>query len=86
MFAACKKAERMPKMVQVRNVPDAIHRKLKSRAALRGQSLSEYLLQILSDIAKRPTREEMMDRLAELPRSKLSPSPTEALRKERDSR
>ena len=32
-------------MIQIRNVPDALHRKLKSRAALAGMSLSDYLLQ-----------------------------------------
>ena len=34
----------MSAMIQVRNVPDALHRKLKSRAALEGMSLSDYLL------------------------------------------
>ncbi len=34
----------MSKMIQIRNVPDALHRKLKARAALEGMSLSDYLL------------------------------------------
>ena len=34
----------MSKMVQIRNVPDALHRKLKARAADSGQTLSDYLL------------------------------------------
>jgi plasmid stability protein len=34
----------MSKMVQIRNVPDALHRKLKSRAAESGQTLSDFPL------------------------------------------
>ena len=33
----------MPKMIQIRNVPDPLHRRLKSRAALEGLSLSDFL-------------------------------------------
>ena len=50
-------------MVQVRNVPDALHRTLKVRAAVAGQSLSDYLLAELERIAARPTREEMLARI-----------------------
>jgi plasmid stability protein len=53
----------MAKMIQVRNVPDALHRKLKARAAVAGQSLSDFLLAELARIAARPTREEMLARL-----------------------
>ena len=41
-------------MIQIRNVPDALHRKLKSRAALAGMSLSDYLLQQIREVAARP--------------------------------
>ena len=51
-------------MIQIRNVPDALHRRLKSRAALAGMSLSEYLLQQIREVAERPTIEEMRARLA----------------------
>jgi hypothetical protein len=44
MRAACEHAHHMSKMIQIRNVPDALHRKLKSRAAESGQTLSDYLL------------------------------------------
>ena len=50
-------------MIQIRNVPDALHRKLKSRAALAGMSLSDYLLQQIREVAERPTIEEMRARL-----------------------
>jgi plasmid stability protein len=76
----------MSKMIQIRNVPDGMHRKLKSRAALAGMSLSDYLLSQIREIAERPTLEEMRARLARLPPLELPISPTEAVRAERDSR
>ncbi len=73
-------------MIQVRNVPDALHRKLKSRAALAGMSLSDYLLQQIREEAERPTIDEMRARLER--RSAVSPSvdPIRAVRAERESR
>ncbi len=57
----------MSKMIQIRNVPDQLHRKLKSRAALAGMSLSDYLLAQIREIAARPTMEEMIARIERLP-------------------
>ncbi len=53
----------MSKMIQVRNVPDALHRGLKARAAMAGMSLSDYLLAELKEIAERPTLLEFRERL-----------------------
>jgi len=53
----------MTKMIQLRNVPDALHRSLKARAALAGVSLSDYLLAEIREIAERPTLAELRDRL-----------------------
>jgi plasmid stability protein len=53
----------MSKMIQLRNVPDALHRTLKARAALAGMSLSDYLLAEIKEIAERPTLTELRDRL-----------------------
>lgn len=53
----------MTKMIQLRNVPDALHRSLKARAALAGMSLSEYLLAEIREIAERPTLAELRERL-----------------------
>ena len=53
----------MTKMIQLRNVPDALHRSLKARAALAGMSLSDYLLAEIREIADRPTLAELRDRL-----------------------
>lgn len=73
-------------MIQLRNVPDELHRRLKSRAALAGMSLSDYLLNEIRDLAERPTLEELRARLEQ--RSPVNPSvaPAEAVRAERDRR
>ena len=55
MWVALKYASNMSKMIQVRNVPDALHRGLKARAAMAGMSLSDYLLAEIKEIAERPT-------------------------------
>jgi antitoxin FitA len=53
----------MSKMIQLRNVPDALHRTLKARAAMAGMSLSDYLLAEIREIAERPTLAELRERL-----------------------
>ncbi len=53
----------MSKMIQIRNVPDPIHRKLKSRAAAAGMTLTDFLLAELADIAERPSPQELRERL-----------------------
>jgi plasmid stability protein len=53
----------MSKMIQLRNVPDALHRSLKARAALSGMSLSDYLLAEIKEIAQRPTLAELREHL-----------------------
>ncbi len=53
----------MSKMIQLRNVPDALHRSLKARAAMAGRSLSDYLLAEIKEIAERPTLAEFRERL-----------------------
>jgi plasmid stability protein len=76
----------MTKMVQVRNVPEDLHRTLKARAALAGMSLSEYLLRELTRLAERPTREEMRRRLEQRERVTLSVSPADILAEGRAQR
>lgn len=76
----------MSAMVQVRNVPESIHRQLKARAALAGMSLSEYLLGELRKTLDRPTREELLQRLSR--RVPVTPptAPAAAVRRERNGR
>jgi plasmid stability protein len=74
----------MSTMIQIRNVPDALHRQLKSLAALAGMSLSDYLLNEIRQVAERPTLDELRARLDR--RTQITPSiaPTEAIRAERE--
>jgi plasmid stability protein len=76
----------MAKMIQLRNVPDELHRLLKSRAALAGMSLSDYLLREIQHAAARPSTEELMRRLESRRPVKTSVSPARAVREERDRR
>ena len=74
------------KMIQIRNVPDRIHRILKSRAAMTGMSLSDYLLDELRLSAERPAMDELLRRLEQREAVTLSESPDKAVRAERESR
>ena len=76
----------MTRMIQIRNVPEALHRTLKARAAQAGKSLSDYLLEQIQREAEQPTVEELLDRLVSLPPVKLSRPPAETIREERDQR
>ena len=73
-------------MIQIRNVPEGLHRRLKARAAMAGMSLSDYLLKEIRHVAERPSVEELRARLER--RSAVTPdfSLAEAVRAERDSR
>jgi antitoxin FitA len=50
-------------LVQVRDVPDDVHRTLKARAAASGVSLSEYVRSLLGRAAARPTPAELAGRI-----------------------
>jgi len=73
-------------MIQIRNVPDDLHRTLKARAALVGMSLSDYLLREVRRAAERPSPEELRSRLRERPPVRLRVKPARAVRAERDRR
>lgn len=84
MCNACLYSIHMSMMVQIRNVPDALHRRLKSRAALAGMSLSDYLLSELRQVAERPTLDELRARLHSRTETAPSVPPVEVVRSERD--
>jgi antitoxin FitA len=77
---------RTTRMIQVRNVPDSIHRTLKAQAALAGMSLSDFLLAEIRRLAERPTITELRERVRR--RSGVVPpvSAAEAVRREREAR
>ena len=85
MLRACKNVPRM-KMIQIRNVPEALHRRLKARAEMEGLSLSEYLRAQMQAVAERPTVAEPRKRIESRSKVRLSELPTDALRAERDDR
>ena len=76
----------MSKMIQIRNVPDSVHRRLKARAAMAGMSLSDYLLEEARRLLERPTAAELRARLESRTAVRLSEEPAEAVRSERDRR
>ena len=76
----------MSKMIQLRNVPDDIHRVLKSRAALAGKSLSDYLMAEIQRQAEYPTVDELRRRLRTRAHVHPTVPPAQMVREERDSR
>jgi antitoxin FitA len=73
----------MSKMIQVRNVPEELHRTLKVRAAERGMTLSDYVLSELEEIAGKPTLAEWVDRLRDRPGSDIGNLAVEIIREHR---
>ena len=86
MCITCCYVLHVSKMIQLRHVPDDLHRTLKARAALEGLSLSDYLLQEVRRVAERPTLSELRQRLAQ--RTAVAPRvpPPRAVRAEREGR
>ena len=72
--------------VQIRNVPDDLHRALKDRASSEGRSLSDFALTHLRRALDHPPRDEVLRRIAERSTVELSQPPSDLLRAERDAR
>ncbi len=85
MCATCKRVVNMSKMIQVRNVPDPIHRALKAKAALAGKSLSDWILDELEALAALPSEEELLERLREAEPFAMKRSSAKLIRKDRDA-
>jgi len=76
----------MSKMIQLRNVPDALHRSLKARAAMAGMSLSDYLLTEIKEIEERPTLSELRERLHKRKPVSVQIDTARMVRQEREAR
>ncbi len=76
----------MSKMIQVRNVPDGLHRALKSKAALAGMSLSDFLLAELRLVGERPSIAELRERVRRRCKVEGLIPAAELIRQERDTR
>lgn len=73
-------------MIQIRNVPEETHRRLKARAAMEGMSMSDYILRELTKLTDKPTIRELSERIARHPPVELPEPAAKAIRRERDSR
>ena len=76
----------MSKMIQIRNVPDSLHRKLKSRAAMAGMSLSDYLLAEIRQSAEIPTLAEFQELLRQREPVTVELDTVRILQEEREAR
>ena len=86
MCCTCANVEHMSKMIQIRNVPDEVHREAKVRAARAGMTLSAYLLRQIERSLEIAAADELLERLQEQDPPLLSETIAEAVRAERDSR
>lgn len=73
-------------MVQVRNVPADLHRRLKARAAIEGLTMSDFVLREVRKALERPTRAELLERLRAAPVRRLRRPAADVLRAERETR
>ena len=75
----------MSGMIQIRNVPDKLHRQLKARAALEGTSMSQFILREIKKSLERPSVEEVLSQIASQPEQKLTRPPADMVREDRSS-
>lgn len=73
-------------MIQIRNVPDALHRRLKARAALEGVSMSFFVIREIEKALARPSRQELLQAIREQSEVVLDHAPADVLREERGLR
>jgi plasmid stability protein len=74
------------RLIQIRHVPEPVHRKLKTRAAQAGMSLSDYLLREIEGISKRPTMDELFERIRLRDKVSTPLDTVSAVRDEREAR
>ena len=75
----------MTKMIQIRNVPDELHRTLKVRAAKSGMTLSDYLLSEIEQIAGKPTLREWLEMVSRDAPVEVEEPPEVIIRRMRDA-
>jgi len=83
LWHTCNDSEGMSKMIQIRNVPEVLHRRVKARAAQARLSMSEFLSREIERVAERPSIPELTVRLATRTRVKYRVSPAQILREQR---
>jgi len=75
----------MTKMIQIRDVPDDLHRRLKVRAAQMGMSLSDYLKRELVEVVETPTLDELLERIRQREPVELKTPIEDIIREDRES-
>lgn len=85
MLGTCNYARHMSH-VQIRNVPEDLHRQLKARAAQEGTTVSDMLLREIERLVERPAKREVLQRIASREPVRLSESAADVVRAERDTR
>jgi antitoxin FitA len=85
MRIACATLFRMSKMIQIRNVPDELHRTLKAKAAKAGMTLSDYLLSEIEQVADKPTMQEWLEMVSRDEPVELEEPPDVTIRRMRDA-
>jgi plasmid stability protein len=75
----------MGRLVQIRDVPEPVHRTLKARAAQSGSSLSEYLRTELARLAALPTPDELRARIRSRSVVKVREQPEAIIRRAREA-
>lgn len=85
MLGACIYAGNMSN-IQIRNVPEDLHRQLKARAAMEGTSISDYLLAEVERILEQPTRRELAERVRARKAVTADLDPVADVRANRDTR
>jgi plasmid stability protein len=75
----------MSKMIQVRDVPEQVHRTLKARAAREGMSLSDFIKKELERTVERPTMREWLESTRQAKPISTKRSAAEIVRELRDA-
>lgn len=73
-------------MIQIRNVPEALHRRLKARAAMEGMSMSLYVRREIERSLARPSRRAVIEAIRREPEITLEALPADVLREQRETR
>lgn len=76
----------MSKMIQIRNVPEDLHRNIKARAAAKGKTMSQFLVEMVQEKLRRPDIEALIQRVRNRPLEDSDFDATAYIRQERDSR
>ena len=85
MLGTCDNLFYMSKMIQIRNVPDDLHRTLKVRAAKAGMTLSDYLLSEIEQVAEKPSLREWLEMVGRDEPVELDEPPEVTIRRMRDA-